>query len=49
MIHNPSKADIEFKWKANSHWKELAELIVDADLAAFKKRLIQNYRSRRCR
>ena len=37
LIGDPSKATKELKWHAKTHWKELAELMVDADLAAFKK------------
>jgi GDPmannose 4,6-dehydratase len=34
LIGNPSKAEIELGWKAKMHWKELAELMVDADIEA---------------
>jgi GDPmannose 4,6-dehydratase len=37
LIGDPSKASKELKWQANTHWKELAELMVDADMAAFRK------------
>jgi GDPmannose 4,6-dehydratase len=37
LIGDPSKATQELKWKAKTHWKELAELMVDADMAGFKK------------
>jgi GDPmannose 4,6-dehydratase len=37
LIGDPSKVTKELKWKAKTHWKELAELMVDADMAAFKK------------
>jgi GDPmannose 4,6-dehydratase len=37
LIGDPSKAAKELKWKAKTHWKELAELMVDADMTAFKK------------
>ena len=37
LIGDPSKATKDLKWKAKTHWKELAELMVDADMAAFKK------------
>jgi GDPmannose 4,6-dehydratase len=37
LIGDPSKATKELKWIAKTHWKELAELMVDADMAAFKK------------
>lgn len=34
LIGDPSKATKELNWKAITHWKELAELMVDADMAA---------------
>ena len=37
LIGDPSTATKELKWQAKTHWKELAELMVDADMAAFKK------------
>ncbi len=37
LIGDPSKATKELEWQAKTHWKELAELMVDADMAAFKK------------
>ena len=37
LIGDPSKATKDLKWKAKTHWKELAELMVDADMTAFKK------------
>jgi GDPmannose 4,6-dehydratase len=37
LIGDPSKAAKELNWKAQTRWKELAELMVDADMAAFKK------------
>ncbi len=37
LIGDPTKATKELKWQAKTHWKELAELMVDADMAAFKK------------
>jgi GDPmannose 4,6-dehydratase len=37
LIGNPSKATKELNWKAKTHWRELAELMVDADLSAFNK------------
>jgi len=36
LIGDPSKAEEELGWKANMHWKELAELMVDADIKAKK-------------
>ena len=35
LIGDPSKAEKELKWKATTHWKELSELMVDADIALF--------------
>jgi GDPmannose 4,6-dehydratase len=32
LIGDPSKITKELKWKAKTHWKELAELMVDADM-----------------
>ncbi len=36
LIGDPSKAKSELKWNAKTHWKELAELMVDADIEAKK-------------
>ena len=36
LIGDPSKAEKELGWKAKMHWKELAELMVDADIEAQK-------------
>ena len=36
LIGDPSKAEKELGWKAKMHWKELAELMVDADIEAKK-------------
>jgi GDPmannose 4,6-dehydratase len=36
LIGDPSKAHNALGWKATTHWKELAELMVDADIAAIK-------------
>jgi len=36
LIGDPSKATKELQWKAKTHWKELAELMVDADLQTVK-------------
>jgi GDP-D-mannose dehydratase len=33
LIGDPSKIAKELNWKAKVHWKELAELMVDADVA----------------
>ena len=32
LIGDPSKMEREFGWKAKTHWKELAELMVNSDL-----------------
>jgi GDPmannose 4,6-dehydratase len=32
LIGDPSKTEREFGWKAKTHWKELAELMVNSDL-----------------
>ena len=37
LIGDPSKAEQALGWKAKTHWKELAELMVDADIEALKK------------
>jgi GDPmannose 4,6-dehydratase len=37
LIGDPSKAAKALNWKAKTHWKELAELMVDADIEALKK------------
>ena len=37
LIGDPSKAEKALNWKATTHWKELAELMVDADIEALKK------------
>ena len=34
LIGDPSKAIKELNWKATTHWKELAGIMVDADIAA---------------
>lgn len=36
LIGDPSKAERELKWKATTHWKELAKLMVEADMSAYK-------------
>jgi GDPmannose 4,6-dehydratase len=36
LIGDPSKAEQELGWKAKMHWRELAELMVDADIEAKK-------------
>jgi GDPmannose 4,6-dehydratase len=37
LIGDPSKATKKLNWKAKTHWKELAEIMVDADVTALKK------------
>jgi len=37
LIGDPLKTTKELNWKAKTHWKELAELMVDADMATLKK------------
>jgi GDPmannose 4,6-dehydratase len=37
LIGDPSKAQKALGWTAKTHWKELAELMVDADIEALKK------------
>ena len=39
LIGDPSKATKELKWKAKTHWKELAELMVDADMTLQANRI----------
>ena len=34
LIGDPSKVEKALGWKAKTHWKELAQLMVDADIAA---------------
>jgi GDPmannose 4,6-dehydratase len=36
LIGDPTKAEKILGWKAKTHWKELAKLMVDADLAKAK-------------
>lgn len=36
LIGDASKAHSELKWRAKTHWKELADLMVDADIEAKK-------------
>jgi GDPmannose 4,6-dehydratase len=38
LIGDPSKAEKVLGWKAKTHWKELAELMVDADLEKVKNK-----------
>jgi GDPmannose 4,6-dehydratase len=37
LIGDPSKAATALNWTAKTHWKALAELMVDADIEALKK------------
>jgi GDPmannose 4,6-dehydratase len=37
LIGDPSKATKTLGWQAKTHWKELAELMVDADISAMKR------------
>jgi GDPmannose 4,6-dehydratase len=37
LIGDPSKATKELGWQAKTHWRELAELMVDADIGIIKK------------
>ena len=37
LIGDPSKAEKALGWKAKTHWKELAQLMVDADIAALQQ------------
>jgi GDPmannose 4,6-dehydratase len=32
LVGDPSKAKRQLKWEAKTHWRELAQLMVDADL-----------------
>lgn len=36
LIGDPTKAERELKWKANTRWDDLARLMVDADLAIYE-------------
>ena len=38
LIGDPSKAKRELGWQAKTHWKELAELMVDADLESYSNK-----------
>ena len=37
LIGDPSKAQIKLGWKAKTHWKELAQIMVESDLKKFSK------------
>jgi GDPmannose 4,6-dehydratase len=41
LIGDPSKATKELKWKAKTNWKELAELMVDADLKTLERKIVK--------
>ena len=36
LVGDVSKAELELGWKVRTHWRELAELMVDADIEADK-------------
>lgn len=36
LIGDPSKAKLQLGWEAKTHWRELAELMVDADLSMLR-------------
>jgi len=38
LIGDPTKVNQQLNWKAKTHWKALAELMVDADLATREKK-----------
>ena len=38
LIGDPSKAETALGWKAKTHWKELAQIMVDADIEALAKK-----------
>jgi GDPmannose 4,6-dehydratase len=37
LVGNPSKAENILGWKAKTHWKELAQIMVESDLIKFSK------------
>ena len=39
LIGDPTKAERELNWKAKTHWKEIAELMVDSDLKDLRFKL----------
>jgi len=39
LIGDPSKAERDLNWKATTHWKSLAELMVDADVKLLNDQL----------
>jgi len=36
LIGDPTKAERNLGWKAKTHWRELAKLMVESDLSYFK-------------
>jgi GDPmannose 4,6-dehydratase len=36
LVGDPSKTEKVLGWKAKTHWKELAKLMVDADIEKIK-------------
>jgi GDPmannose 4,6-dehydratase len=36
LVGDPSKAEKVLSWKAKTHWKALAKLMVDADIEKVK-------------
>jgi GDPmannose 4,6-dehydratase len=41
LIGDPSKVTKELNWRANTYWKELAELMVDADLKTLERNIVR--------
>jgi GDPmannose 4,6-dehydratase len=39
LIGDPSKAEKALGWKAKTHWKELAQIMVDADIEALARKV----------
>ena len=39
LIGDPSKAEKALGWKAKTHWKELAQIMVDADIEALDRKV----------
>jgi GDPmannose 4,6-dehydratase len=39
LVGDPSKIERDLGWKAQVHWKELAQLMVDADLESVQKKI----------
>jgi GDPmannose 4,6-dehydratase len=36
LVGNPTKAKLKLGWEPKTHWKELAELMVEADMELYK-------------